>query len=173
MNRREFLTASAAVLVTARDSSAFASSEPVFRTGNARWQTTYDKALSVLAGNVQVMPRFPGPVLIEGSSYAGIWMECGPHEALLYRNFRPDVARNSHLTFFDLQKEDGQLPANNKATAASPGWAQIQMVVPIAATAWELAKATGDHELLEKAYSCLLALGRLAACAIATPAAPA
>jgi hypothetical protein len=27
------------------------------------------------------------------------------------------------------------------------------MVVPIAATAWDLARATGDHELLEKAYS--------------------
>ncbi|AFL89564.1 hypothetical protein Terro_3347 [Terriglobus roseus DSM 18391] len=152
MNRRDFLAASAAVLATVRDSSAFAASEPLFRTGNARWQSTYDAALRVLAGNIQVMPRFPGPVLIEGSSYAGIWMECGPHEALLYRSFRPDAARNSHLTFFALQKEDGQLPANNKATAASPGWAQIQMVVPIAATAWELARTTGDHELLEKAY---------------------
>ena len=152
MNRREFL-ASAAIFATTRNSAAFAGSEPVFRTGNARWQATYDAALRVLAGNVQVMPRYPGPVLIEGSSYAGIWMECGPHEALLYRKFRPDAARHSHLTFFALQKEDGQLPANNKATSNSPGWAQIQMVVPIAATAWELAKATGDHELLDKAYS--------------------
>ncbi len=152
MNRRQFIGASAAAL-TAATAWAEAGSAPVFRTGNARWQATYDAALRVLAGNVRVMPRYPGPVLIEGSSYLGIWMECGPHESLLYRKFRPDVARHSHLTFFALQAEDGQLPANNKATAASPGWAQIQMVVPIAATAWDVAKATGDQELLEKAYA--------------------
>jgi hypothetical protein len=123
---------------------------PRFATANALWQGAYDKALAVLAGNVQVMPYVTAPVLIEGSVYRGIWQECGPHEALLYRKFRPDVARNSHLTFFDLQRADGQLPANNKETETSFG--QIQMVVPIAATAWELARATGDSELLERAY---------------------
>ncbi|MEG9430854.1 MGH1-like glycoside hydrolase domain-containing protein [Terriglobus sp. ADX1] len=153
MNRREFLAGSAAVLATARPAFALADDAPVYQTSNARWQRTYDKALTVLAGNVRVMPRYPGPVLIEGSSYLGIWMECGPHESLLYRKFRPDVARHSHLTFFTLQAVDGQLPANNKANVDQPGWAQIQMVVPIAATAWDVAKATGDQELLEKAYS--------------------
>jgi len=90
-------------------------------------------------------------VLIEGADYAGIWQECGPHEALVYRHFQPEVARNSHLTFFALQRPDGQLPANNKLTES--GFGQIQMVVPIAATAWELAQATGDDELLHKAYA--------------------
>ncbi|WP_253717284.1 alpha-L-rhamnosidase [Sphingomonas sp. AP4-R1] len=123
---------------------------PKFAIANARWQAAYDKALSVLAGNVQVMPYIDGPVLIEGSVYQGIWMECGPHEALVYRKFRPDVARNSHTTFFDLQRADGQLPANNKRTET--GFGQIQMVVPIAATAWELARSTGDEELLATAY---------------------
>ncbi|HEX7799459.1 MAG TPA: alpha-L-rhamnosidase [Asticcacaulis sp.] len=123
---------------------------PVYRTDNARWQAAYDKALGVLAGNVQVLPRFSAPVLIEGADYAGVWMECGPHEALVYRRFRPDVARNTHMTFFALQRMDGQLPYNNKATGT--GFGQIQMVVPIAATAWELARATGDQELLETAY---------------------
>ena len=101
--------------------------------------------------NVQVLPHFPGPVLIEGAEYAGIWQECGPHESLVYSLFRPDVARNTHMTFFALQHEDGQLPANNKRSET--GFGQIQMVVPIAATAWELAHATGDSELLETAYS--------------------
>jgi hypothetical protein len=41
-------------------------------------------------------------------------MECGPHEALVYRKFRPDVARNSHLVFFELQRPDGQLPEQIK-----------------------------------------------------------
>lgn len=123
---------------------------PRFSTANSSWQTAYDKALEVLAGNVQVMPYVTKPVLIEGSVYRGIWQECGPHEALVYRKFRPDVARNSHLTFFELQRADGQLPANNKV--AETGFGQIQMVVPIAATAWELARDTGDGELLEAAY---------------------
>jgi hypothetical protein len=125
-------------------------SAPEFQTANKRWQETYDKALSLLAGNVQVMPRYDKPVLIEGSVYQGIWMECGPLEAFVYRRFRPDVARNSHMTFFALQRPDGQLPANNKLKEM--GFGQIQMVVPIAATAWELARATGDDELLRSTY---------------------
>ena len=124
---------------------------PSFLTSDAAWQTAYDKALSILAANVQILPHVDAPVLIEGSEYAGIWQEDGPHEGMLYRHFRPDVARNSHLTFFDLQRPDGQLPASNKR--AQTGFGQIQMVVPISATAWELADATGDHELLERAYA--------------------
>jgi hypothetical protein len=70
----------------------------------------------------------------------------GATAALLH----PNAA--NHLAFFALQREDGQLPANNKRYEA--GFGQIQMVVPIAATAWELARATGDDELLRKAYDC-------------------
>ncbi len=125
-------------------------SAPVFRTENARWQAAYDKAMAILAGNIQVMPHIDRPVLIEGAQYAGIWQECGPYESLVYRRMRPDVARNSHMTFFELQRTDGQLPANNKRVET--GFGQIQMVVPIAATAWELAEATRDSELLERAY---------------------
>jgi hypothetical protein len=148
MHRRAFLKSAALGLGT-----AFAETDrqhPEFRTANTRWQTAYDRALAVLAANVQVLPRYNKPVLIEGANYAGIWMECGPHEALVYRKFRPDVARNSHLVFFALQRPDGQLPANNKVSET--GFGQIQMVVPIAATAWELARSTGDDELLRAAY---------------------
>ncbi|WP_213981753.1 alpha-L-rhamnosidase [Sphingomonas sp. dw_22] len=155
MDRRAFLAGTAATLATLPAAQralaeAAADSAPVFTTGNAGWQAAYDKALAVLAGNVQVMPYVSKPVLIEGSVYKGIWQECGPHESLVYRKFRPDVARGSHLTFFELQRADGQLPANNKIAETSFG--QIQMVVPIAATAWELALATGDGELLQAAY---------------------
>ena len=101
-----------------------ANAAPYLKTANQRWQPAYDHALTVLAGNVQVMPRYGKPVLIEGSVYRGIWMECGPLEALVYRKFRPDVARNSHLTFW-----------------------QIQMVAPMAATAWELVHATRVAQL--------------------------
>lgn len=160
MDRRLFLAAStaSAALALPRGVAAQPLAEPVatptdaprFTTTNRRWQAAYDKALRILAGNVQVMPYVSRPVLIEGSVYRGIWQECGPHEALVYRKFRPDVARDSHLTFFELQRADGQLPANNKETET--GFGQIQMVVPIAATAWELARATRDEALLEQAY---------------------
>jgi hypothetical protein len=155
MNRRDFLRQSAGALLAAKAGTALALSasdqgSPTFTTANVRWQASYDGALKVLANNVQVMPRYDKPVLIEGSVYRGIWMECGPHESLVYRKFRPDVARNSHMTFFELQRPDGQLPALNRIKDVM--FAQIQMVVPIAATAWELAAATGDDELLCRAY---------------------
>lgn len=153
MDRRTFLIGSAALGAAslAPLQAADGNRTPQFHTANTRWQSAYDRALQVLAGNVQPMDDSGRPVLIEGSVYQGIWMECGPHEALVYRKFRPDVARNSHLIFFDLQKENGQIPANRRRTLS--GFGQIQMVVPIAATAWELAQATGDSELLEKAYA--------------------
>jgi hypothetical protein len=155
INRRTFLKQGAGALIAAKTASALAApssteAPPQFKTSNARWQAAYDDALAVLANNVQQMPRYNKPVLIEGSVYQGIWMECGPHESLVYRKFRPDVTRNSHMTFFELQRPDGQFPANNKATEA--GFGQIQMVVPIAATAWEFAQATNDEEFLHTAY---------------------
>jgi len=154
MHRRQLLVgAAAAVGIPGFSGPALATGTeaPVYTTGNAAWQAAYDKALSILAANVQIMPRYDQPILIEGSTYKGIWMECGPHEALVYRKVRPDVARAAHLTFFTLQRPDGQLPANNKLSEA--GYGQIQMVVPIAATAWELARATGDEALLQTAYA--------------------
>jgi hypothetical protein len=155
MDRRTFLRATTSLIASASISSRSQSradfdSFPRFSTGNKRWQAAYNEAMRILVANVHTLPRFNGEVLLEGADYPGIWQECGPHEALVYRNLRPDVACNSHLTFFALQRPDGQLPANNKLIEA--GFGQIQMVVPIAATAWELASATGDDELLQAAY---------------------
>ena len=152
MQRRDFLRGGAAVAALAAGGAGAegAADAPVFSTRNAAWQKTYDDALKVLAGNVQMLPRFDGPVLIEGAEYAGMWLECGPLEGLIYRRWSPVAAANNHLTFFALQRPDGQFPSNNKRTEA--GFGQIQMVVPIAATAWELAEATGNDELLHKAY---------------------
>jgi len=151
MKRREFAKQSIGfALSVGLPAGAIPSQTPTYSTLDAGWQAAYDKALAILQSNLRTLPRFSSPVLIEGAEYAGIWQECGPHEALVFRKFRPDVARNSHMVFFALQKEDGQLPANNKISEA--GFGQIQMVVPIAATAWELARATGEAELLETAY---------------------
>jgi hypothetical protein len=152
MNRRWFLAGGAAAAsgALAEITQGPSADAPVFKTRHATWQHGYDKALAVLAANVQTLPRYASPVLIEGAAYPGIWLECGPHESLLYRRFRPDVARQSHQCFFALQRADGQLPCNNKRSGT--GFGQIQMVVPIAATAWELAQATGDEALLQEAY---------------------
>ncbi|MGD0901344.1 MAG: alpha-L-rhamnosidase [Terracidiphilus sp.] len=133
---------------------------------DAAWKragkSTWDAALAVLAGNIRTTPHYPRPLLFEGSTYQGIWQECGPHEGLVYATLAKRVpagkaiatpleaARNNHMAFFDLQRADGQLPASVKMTET--GFGQIQMVVPIAATAWELAQLTGDEELLAKAY---------------------
>jgi hypothetical protein len=121
-----------------------------FETSDTAYQSVYQHALDLLAGNIQVMPAYKDPVLIEGSVYRGIWLECGPHEGLVYSAIRPDIALNNHLAFFELQREDGQIPCNVKTTAT--GFGQIQMVVPIAATAWELSQETGNSRLLETAY---------------------
>lgn len=101
-------------------------------------------------------------MLVEGAVYSGIWQECGPHEGLVYGTLAKyvheddpsraprAVAKNNHMAFFALQREDGQLPASVKTTEV--GYGQIQMVVPIAATAWELSQLTGDDELLVSSY---------------------
>ena len=163
VNRRLFLQGAAAAALAARTAlaqvpvagadakPAGAADTPQFHTADARWQAGYDHALRVLAGNVQQLPNYAKPVLVEGAVYAGIWQECGPLESLVYRRFRPDVARASHTVFFDKQRNDGQLPANHKRSET--GFGQIQMVVPIAATAWDLAQATADDELLRQAYT--------------------
>ena len=125
-------------------------SQPTFETDDQQYQATYASALDVLHRNTLTLNTYLGPVLIEGSTYGGIWQECAPQEGLVYSLFRPDAARNNHLAFFSQQREDGQLPCWLRKD--SVGFGQIQMVVPIAATAWELAQRTGDNELIEKAY---------------------
>jgi hypothetical protein len=141
--------------------------KPSFSPADPRIKTTWNAALTVLAMNIRPVPRYDRPVLYEGAVYPGIWQECGPHEGLVYGTLaqyiaptEPDkaplaIARNNHMAFFALQKPEGsdsagQLPASIKTTEA--GFGQIQMVVPIAATAWELSQLTGDDELLVTAY---------------------
>jgi hypothetical protein len=146
---------------------------PNFPTADSAWAVTWDAALTVLAGNLRTMPRYEHPVLVEGSTYAGIWQECAPQEGLIYGTLEkfvapqslsnlPNVpsplavARANHMAFFAQQKPDGQLPAAIKladTVGTTGGYGQIQMVVPIAATAWDLAQLTHDEQLLATAYA--------------------
>ena len=153
MNRREFLSGSiAAAALLRHNASAEAppDSDITFTTSDSRYQSRYQSALHTLAANTVELSGVPGPVLIEGSEYRGIWLECAPHEGLVYSLIRRDIARNNHMAFFKLQREDGQIPCNMRSGGI--GLSQIQMVVPIAATALELAQQTGDEELLTTAY---------------------
>jgi hypothetical protein len=148
-NRRDFVAAlaSGAGLVLAKDR-------------DPGWRFTWEAALQVLQKNIRPLPSYKQSLLWEGSTYAGVWQECGPHEALVYASLASytgvpaasanDIARNNHLAFFTLQRPDGQLPASIKTTGA--GFGQIQMVVPIAATAWEVAHSTGSEKFLRTAY---------------------
>ncbi|WP_238398443.1 alpha-L-rhamnosidase [Edaphobacter sp. 12200R-103] len=163
---RRSLLKSAAAATALHASGAFAwagqTALPSSSANDARWRQTWKAALACLAGNVRHVPRYDQPVLFEGAVYPGIWQECGPHEGLVYGTLAKyitehdpakaplKVARNNHMAFFALQHEDGQLPASIKTTEA--GYGQIQMVVPIAATAWELSQLTHDEELLATAY---------------------
>jgi len=141
---------------------------PHFPVGDPAWRVTWDAALAVLALNLRKMPRYDQPVLVEGSTYGGIWQECAPHEGLVYGGLKQyidtppglqtplQVARANHMAFFAQQKPDGQLPASIKLAdpiGTTNGYGQIQMVVPIAATAWELAQQSRDEELLTTAYN--------------------
>jgi hypothetical protein len=172
MQRREFLRVSGLAAAAASCEQVWGAAlpspsnvaVPKFPDSHPQWRATWDAALTLLAGNVKIVPKYDKPLLMEGAVYPGAWMECGPLEALVYANLRkyvpqgngqPDplaVARAEHMAFFAVQKEDGQIPSSDKLTGET-GFGQIQMVVPIAATAWELIQITHDHEMLEATYT--------------------
>jgi hypothetical protein len=150
MNRRSFLAQASAVMASAY--TPLQGQERLFPDADPRWKRTWDAALTVLAGNIKVVPGYDQPVLLE----------CAPQEGLVYGSLAryitpvagqptPErIARNNHMAFFSLQRPDGQLPCSVKMSAT--GYGQIQMVVPIAATAWELAQRTQDEQFLTTAY---------------------
>jgi len=111
----------------------------------------YAAALAGLAGNTKKVFGYDLPVLIEGGRYPGIWLECGPLEGLVYGRYAPEIAKANHEVFFHHQREDGYLPC--WVWGDRVGQSQIQMVVPIAATALETAELTGDEGLLARAYA--------------------
>jgi hypothetical protein len=148
-SRRRFLFQAAAALAASGEAEA-PSEIPQFRCDSPKLQKAYDAAIAGLKSNVQDVYRFPRPVLLEGATYAGVWLECAPLEGLVYSPLTPEIALASHEVFFDLQREDGYLPCNVKKDRLGTG--QIQMVVPIAATAWDLYRQYSKAPFLEKAY---------------------
>lgn len=114
-------------------------------------RATYEAALHCLKGNVVNVFQFPSPVLTEGAVYHGVWLECAPQEGLVYSEYDPAVGRANHDVFFQTQREDGYIHCSIKPTTMGAG--QIQMVVPIAATALELYhQKIHASQFLEDAY---------------------
>lgn len=113
-------------------------------------QKKYNEALRGLEKNTKRVFGFEKEVLIEGGSYPGIWLECGPQEGLVYGRHAPEIAVANHEVFFQHQRADGYLPCWIWEDRA--GASQIQMVVPIAATALETAELTQDESFLARAY---------------------
>jgi hypothetical protein len=148
LNRRSFLLSGASVIAGA-DLPDVPTQR--FTCDEAGLSKTYEAALAGLRSNTQTVSGFPRPVLWEGGNYGGVWLECAPLEGLVYSRIDPAAALANHEVFFDLQREDGYLPC--WVRQKSIGSAQIQMVVPIAATAWELYQENRNAAFLSKAYS--------------------
>ncbi len=128
--------------------------KPVFQTDLRPLQIKYDEAVAGLYGNCRLVHGYGKPVLIEGGAYPGIWLECGPLESTIFALYEPEIAVQSHDVFFRLQQDDGYIPCTVLSDRHLCG--QIQMVVPIAATALETAVLTEDRAFLQRAYrSCV------------------
>ncbi len=166
-SRRNFMTSALGIAASMLTQGVWASTDsrnplPIFSNRDAKWQRSWDQATTTLAHNTRTLATYSLPVLIEGPGYPGIWMECSPTEALVnlqWKQYLPEPQREiadklaiaNHMAFFELQRADGQIPAY--IWDKSVGFGQIQMVVPIAATAWETSRITKNQQLLEAAYT--------------------
>lgn len=115
-----------------------------------RIRETYDAALKALAANTKKVAGYDRPVLTEGGEYQGVWLESGPQEGIVYGRHEPEIALANHDVFFHFQREDGWLPCWVRLNRA--GYSQIQMVVPIAATALETGRRLSREDFLARAY---------------------
>ncbi len=103
-----------------------------------------------------IRPTAPGtePILHEGGPYPGAWVESTASISTeVLGRFRPEVSRATHLALAAHQRDDGLLPY--KVTSAGPGFAQIQMVTPLARSVWRHYERTRDREYLATMYAAL------------------
>ena len=98
-------------------------------------------------------------VLTVAPGYPGVWLEHATLEGLLYADIDPAVALASHTIFLDEQKADGQIPychridnAELPADTAQIGFGQVQSVVSLALTGYELVQRTGDLAFAARLY---------------------
>ena len=90
-------------------------------------------------------------VLTVGPGYPGIWLEHATLEGLLYADIDLAVGLANHTLFLDEQKPDGQVPCwhriehdNDPIDLPAVGFSQVQSVVSLTLTGYELAHRTAD-----------------------------
>jgi len=74
LTRRQFLMQAAAALANGADNPTLQ-----FSCTNVKLQQAYSAAVTGLQGNVQSVFQVPRSVLLEGATYAGVWLECAPN----------------------------------------------------------------------------------------------
>lgn len=125
VSRRSFMTSALGIAAGVLTQGAQALTDlryplPIFPNEIAKWKRSWDQATTTLAGNTRTLATYSHPVLIEGPGYPGIWMECGPTEALVnlqWKQYLPEpqrevadkVAIANHMAFFEHQRPDGQM----------------------------------------------------------------
>ena len=110
--RRQFLLQTAAGALAGAGNPT-----PQFSCTNAKLQQAYAAAVTGLQGNVQSVFRFPRPVLLEGATYAGVWLECAPLEGLVYAPLSPETALANPETAPDAH----QRTRDDSAASGQPG----------------------------------------------------
>lgn len=98
------------------------------------------------------------PLFLISETYPGVWME-HIYDGVFYARLngaRAELAKNTILSFIELQKEDGHLPfgifdpARNGGHAS--GYSQIQECVSFASLCYDTYEITGDLDFLRTAY---------------------
>jgi hypothetical protein len=112
-----------------------------FLSSDAALTEQYYRALGGLFGCVLPSPS-GSPMLIEGGPYRGSWLEStATIGAETLSRFFPRVARATFEAFADLRRADGLipykvLPEGGASGPGGPAFRQVQMVTPLARSAW-------------------------------------
>lgn len=109
-----------------------------FATSTGKLESRYREARRQLM-NCIVPTAGLGPILHEGGTYFGCWLEStGTINTEVLARFLPEVAENTYRGFAAFQREDGLLPY--KITAEGPSYRQIQLVTPLARSVWNYSR---------------------------------
>ena len=113
-----------------------------FAADGGRAEQRWHQALAVLAGCVRPVGDAAQPILTEGGDYPGSWIEStGTISTEVLDRFAPKVSRHTHRQFARWRRADGLMPY--KLTDGGPGYAQIQIVTPLARSVWKHYRLTG------------------------------
>lgn len=131
-----------------------------FAAAGGRAEARWHQALTGLAGCVRPVGGSSGPILCEGDDYPGAWIEStGTISAEVLDRFAPAVSRRTQLEFARLTRDDGLMPY--KLTDDGPGYAQVQIVTPLARSVWKHDRLTGAPPAYRRAmYDAMAAMDR-------------